>query len=111
MASCPLQAEAQALKEAMKQISLEGINSCVFYTDCRILGISTEQLAPPLEAEWRAFTEIFDVWKSFKQNEGFKCVHVGREQNGVADSLAKLGRKEGWDITGHTYISHVLKLV
>lgn len=56
-----------------------------------------------MEADWRAFTEIFDAWRIFIQNEGFKCVHVGKELNGVTDSLAKLGRKKGWDITGHTY--------
>lgn len=58
---------------------------------------------PPTDVDWRAHKEIFDIWKKVKCNKGFNCVHITREQNTLADELAKRGRIIGEDYMGFSF--------
>ena len=102
-ACCPTQAEAIALVQAMEKVASMNINSCMFYTDCQMLATSCTSLRPPMEADWRAFKEFYKAWELFKIYKDFNCTFIQRENNMIADSLAKLGRGNGWDYSGFTF--------
>ncbi|XP_078153121.1 uncharacterized protein LOC144548322 [Carex rostrata] len=105
MTSCPLQAEALALKDGMCYALSCNITSCVFLTDCQSLSDTVSQFHPPMDTDWRALDDIMQIWEMMKTNQGFVCRHIGREENGIADGLAKLGSREGyaWKYMGFTY--------
>lgn len=86
-----------ALEEAIKWIQTEGFTECTFKTDCQTLSIAANDLQPPTGMDWRAFTEVFNVCKAFKEMPGFQCLYVPRGQNVLADYLANKGRLERWD--------------
>lgn len=60
-------------------------------------------MEPPADVDWRAFAEIFEAWKLLRLNQGFSCVAIPRNQNDMADHLAKTGRIQGEEYTGFTY--------
>lgn len=99
----PLQAEAEALRVALDMVQQRGIESCLFKTDCQVLASACMDCKPPTGVDWRAFAEVFYCWKTFKMKPEFKCVHVDRSHNELADYLAKQGRIEGWSYTGFTF--------
>lgn len=105
MTSCPLQAKALALKDGMCYALSCNITSCVFLTDCQSLSDTVSQFHPPMDTDWRALDDIMQIWEMMKTNQGFVCRHIGREENGIADGLPKLGSREGyaWKYMGFTY--------
>ncbi|KAF3327870.1 hypothetical protein FCM35_KLT06476 [Carex littledalei] len=103
MACCPLQAEAIALQRGVDLAISLSLSDCSFLTDCLTLAENCAGLHPPTEVDWRAHSEIFDIWKKLKCNQGFTCSHISRELNETADSLAKRGRKMGDSYGGFTY--------
>lgn len=96
-ACCPLQAEACALQQAIKFALQQG------FSDCEGLANLCMRLQPPTDGDWRAFSEMFEVWKMVKCSPGFSCEYMPRRQNGMADHLAKTGRLLGEEYTGYTY--------
>ncbi|XP_078175152.1 uncharacterized protein LOC144568653 [Carex rostrata] len=102
-ACCPLQAEAIALLQGVEYAISIGLSDCSFIIDNSTLAIACSDLNPPLEVDWRAHREIFDVWKKMRSNRGFTVLHESRENNGIADSLAKRGRRMGDSFLGFTY--------
>ena len=99
----PLQTEAMALKESIVLAINHGIESCSFFSDCLTLVQVVSSPQPPMDADWRAFDEILEIWKLLQENKLYLCVHVLRCQNNLADDLAKKGRLNGWDHLGHTF--------
>lgn len=95
MVCSPLQAEARALMEAIHAAIDLGIQSCTFYSDNEILVKVCTDLGPPLEADWKAYKEVFDIWKMVKHNHLFQCIHISRSHNAMADHLAKNVWKDG----------------
>lgn len=102
---CAIQAKACALLLAMKYVMGQGISSCNFFTDCQTVFSSCTALTPPIEVDWKAQKEIYDIWKILKCNPGFGCYFVSRNQNEMADELAKRGRIKGGSFTGFTFPS------
>lgn len=88
---CAIQAEAIALREAIIHVAEMGISECVFYSDNKSLAELCMALQPPLRADWRAFNEIFEIWKRFKANANFSCRFFARCHNELADKLARRG--------------------
>lgn len=103
MACCPLQAEAIALLQGVNYAISIGLSECSFITDSSTLAAACSNLSPPLEVDWRAHKEIFDVWKKMRCNGGLTVSYESRESNGFADSLAKRGRRMGDSYLGFTY--------
>lgn len=102
LAACPLQAEAMAVNEAIKHATSLGITSCNFLTDNLYISQACSKVQPPMDSEWKAFREVFEVWKTLKDKTEFTCMHVVRSLNDEADNLARMGRKQGWDFEGYT---------
>lgn len=92
-ACCPIQAEALALLEAVRYVASAGISGCKFYTDNEQLSNLCMALQPPMQADWRAFKEIMEIWRVFKQNKHYSCQFFPRRHNELADQLAKNGSK------------------
>lgn len=103
IACCPLQAEAIALQQGVNHAIQSGVSECTFLTDCKALAEAIMEFNPPTDVDWRAHKEIFDIWKKVKCNKGFNCVHITREQNTLADELAKRGRIIGEDYMGFSF--------
>lgn len=47
-----------------------------------------------IQADWRAFKEVCEIWRSFKENSGFVCQHISRGQNDMAN-LTREKRQQG----------------
>lgn len=99
----PVQAEAQALLQAVTYAISVGLCNCVFYSDCLSLVKWCTDLGPPTQADWSAFQICLNLWKVFKETDGFNLIHVPRSQTDLADQLAKLGRIQGWSYSGCTF--------
>lgn len=102
-ACSPLQAEAIAFIEATKEVQRRGIQSCLFLSDCKSLVDLVSKFDPPLEADWRAFEEIHQLWLFFRSNATFHCQYQQQNGNRLADYFAKSGRVNNWDSLGHTF--------
>ncbi|XP_078154775.1 uncharacterized protein LOC144550670 [Carex rostrata] len=100
---CPIQVEAMALKDAVQLVKSKGIQSCIFYSDCKPLVECVTLPSPPTNADWRAFSEIMFIWKAICENKGWACMYIPRGQNQLADRLSKLGRQQAWDLIGYTF--------
>ena len=99
---CAIQAEVVALREAIDFVKGRGISSCTFYTDNESLARDCTDLQPPLNADWRAFRDMYEIWKSLKECN-FVYRHISRSQNSMTDHLAKAGRELEECYTGYTY--------
>lgn len=99
-ACCALQTEACALLNAMEYAIRNGFSCCNFLSDCQVLVNACTAQQPPIEVDWKAHKEIYVIWKMIKCNPGFRCCHIGREQNELADFLAKQGRLMGGSYIG-----------
>lgn len=95
--------KALALEEAVRYALQIGITDCVFETDNKSIAEAIMAMKPPLQVDWRAFKQVFKVWKWFRGNQGLKCDHISRSHNEVADCLAKRGTHEKWDLETHTF--------
>lgn len=101
--SCPIQAEAKALLEAVRYVVRNGYAGCCFCTDNKVLADAVSQFNPPTAVDWRATREMVCIWEILKANINFKCVHVARCHNVLADYLAGLGRRDRMEYLGFTY--------
>ncbi|XP_078152638.1 uncharacterized protein LOC144547828 [Carex rostrata] len=102
-ACCPIQAEAQALLDAIQFVSAEGIDQCVFRSDCEVLVNLCSSLQPPIQTDWRAFKEVQEIWERLKRNQRYSCEFLARCHNELADLLARKGTKEDWEVMAYTY--------
>lgn len=100
---CPMQSEAAALKEAVTFVQSHNISGCKFLSDCKELVDLCQQTSPPLQADWRIFHEVLEVWHQFKSRPDYSCFYVPRSQNTLADFLAKQGRVNRWSLQGYTF--------
>lgn len=100
---CPIQSEARVLKNAIKLVRERGIVNCCFFSDCKQLVQDVSTASPPINSDWRAFEEILSIWEVLREEHAFSCVYNARELNQTADGLSKLGRTQGWDVTGYTF--------
>ena len=97
---CPIHAEAAALSKAIQTVKSMGIARCTFFSDNQTLVQTCMALQPPVEADWRAYREMYEIWLMLKEND-YNCLHVNRSQNSVADHLAKAGSemlRVKWDL-------------
>ena len=81
----------------------QGILSCTFFTDNQSLAIACSALHPPLEADWRAYKEINEIWNLLYEND-YECKHINRSQNVMADYLSKVGSTLVEGYTGFSYL-------
>lgn len=102
-ACCAIQAEALALQRAIDYAIKNRFHTCHFISDCQALVNASNAQQPPVEVDWRAHKEMYDIWKKLKCTPGFTCSHIGREQNELADTLAKKGRILGGSYEGFTF--------
>lgn len=102
-ACSPLQTEAIALIKAVQEVQSLGILVCDFITDCEELQQLVCSPQPPLESTWSAFVECFTIWNLLRAIPGYRCYHIERSQNRLADLLAVKGRVEEWELRGYTY--------
>ncbi|XP_078168497.1 uncharacterized protein LOC144562998 [Carex rostrata] len=91
----PMQAEAVALREAIHFVKSLNLPSCIFLTDNQDLAKVCMELHPPVDADWRAYREINEVWRLLKEFD-YECRHIPRSQNCVADHLAKVEHAADW---------------
>lgn len=84
----PMQTEAVALKEAIHLVKSFNLPSCIFYTDNQELSKVCMELHPPIDANWRAYREINDIWRLLKDYE-YEWRHILRSQNCVTDHLTE----------------------
>lgn len=96
------QTEALAMKEAIQLVQNMNLIDCTFITDNQQLVQLCNSSNPPLNSDWRAYYEVFDVWRMFKRSD-FSCSKAPRSQISLADFLAKRGRLEQWDQVGFTF--------
>lgn len=101
-ACCAIQAEAQALKEAIRYVQEQNIDTCMFYTDCQSLVKWCTALQPPLEADWRAYREAYEIWALLTETR-YGCRYRSRSMQAEADILAKQGSRTGESYMGYTY--------
>lgn len=99
----PLHAEARALLLAIQHAISSNWGPCTFCSDSQELVLACTTIHPPTEVDWRAHREVHDIWILLNQCPDYLCVFVPRIQNGLADYLAKQGRKGGWDQQGYTF--------
>ena len=88
--------------------STKGYEICCavrFWTDNLSLSKAISSIQSPMETEWHALEETMQIWKFMKENTGFVCSHVNRDDNGEADKLAKMGSRKriAWEYMGYTY--------
>lgn len=100
---CLIQAEAVAMFEVVKLVRNLGAAECSFETDNQTIAEVLMKNLPLMQIDWRAFREVFEVWKWFKEMKGFRCKYVPRSRNTVADDLEKRGNKEKWDVSLFTF--------
>lgn len=101
-ACSPFHSEAMALKMAVDVVVQRGITSCIFMSDCKTLVDLVSDFSPPLNADWRAFSLVQSVWNFLRGSESLAAKFISRCHNDLADRLAKMGRVQGWDLTGYT---------
>lgn len=102
---CAIQSEAMALLKAIQIAKQQAYHSTMFMSDCLELVNACNGGGPPVNADWRAFQEIYQAWMEIKRNEQYAITYVSRSLNEQADILAKKGRQEGpaWSYTGTTF--------
>lgn len=103
MGCSALTIEAMALKDALLTVTGMNIPECIFLSDCMVLVNAVNSGSPPSHVYWKAFDVILQVWYLFRHNPSFVCYHIDRNQNELADHLAKKGRLQGWDCTSVTF--------
>lgn len=99
----PLQSEALALWEGILEIQKLGVSNCSFLTDSKHLADLISQLHPPIDAEWKAFNVIQQIWLKLKQNGGYECQFIQREGNDIANFLARKERLQKWNSVAFTF--------
>lgn len=102
-AGCALQTEGLAVLKGLQLIGSLGIRACTIYSDSASLVTFASQSQPPIEADWRAFREVYEVWEALQRNTDLQLIHLPRGLNEMADKLAKRGRLMAQDYTGYTY--------
>lgn len=103
VACCAIQAEACALLNAINFAIERGVEKCCFLSDCKTLVEACNSMQPPIDSDWRAHRETYEIWRKLKSNSNFECCHIGRCHTEVADTLAKKGRLLGESYTGFTH--------
>jgi ribonuclease HI len=98
-----VQAEAIAMLKAIDFVKERKQTRCTFLTDCSVIAKIASQLQPPQEEGLESFQELHEIWRAFKQNSLSSCQHIQRDQNDLADILAKKGRIHGGHFTGYTF--------
>lgn len=88
----PLRAEARAVLEALVLTKSKGWEQFTICSDCQSLVSAVLAIDPPVDVDWRAFKEVYDIWLFLRLNPDINCIYVDRSQNALADSLAKRGR-------------------
>lgn len=60
-----------------------------------MLPVTRTGLQPPLEVDWEAYKDIYNILNQLKKNPGFKYIDVQWCQNDLVEYLAKQGRTKG----------------
>ncbi|KAJ4751955.1 RNA-directed DNA polymerase (reverse transcriptase)-related family protein [Rhynchospora pubera] len=90
----PIHSEILALKAAVMAVNSHSLISCTFFTDCAQLSSIMQGVTSIELVDWHCFHDLLDLKSAFNF-QGFKCKHVGRELNGLADEMAKYARVWG----------------
>ncbi|KAJ4821317.1 RNA-directed DNA polymerase (reverse transcriptase)-related family protein [Rhynchospora pubera] len=101
----PFHAELSAFKMTITEVIALGVCDCCFFTDCAELHNLINGVTSFSEVEWRAYYDATDTVLFWNENtkRKFYCSHISRENNGLADGLAKLARTSNIDYVGFTF--------
>ncbi|KAJ4755627.1 RNA-directed DNA polymerase (reverse transcriptase)-related family protein [Rhynchospora pubera] len=98
----PIHSEILAFKAAIMAINYLNFTSCNFFTDCALLNSVMQGAASVETVDWHSFHDLLDLKGAF-DCQSFRCHHIGRDFNGLADSIAKYARVKGVNVVGHTF--------
>lgn len=98
-----LQAQALALKETIISAKERWISRCDFCTNSATLVKIAAQLNPLMSEDWVVFSEVYELWKQFKENPQFVCPKMSRNQICSTDYLAKMTIIEEWNYICYTF--------
>ncbi|KAJ4799844.1 Ribonuclease H-like superfamily protein [Rhynchospora pubera] len=91
-ANSPFHAEFLALRMAVLEVAAMGIKEAYFLSDCLQLCNVINDLTGIDAVEWQVYRDVLDLIARLRGELGFKCIHVSREDNQLADGLAKYAR-------------------
>jgi ribonuclease HI len=102
LAISALHSEVRAVSLAVQALQSANLNHAVIVTDCKQLSEAISAKDPPINLDWRLYSENFQVWLFVKDNSGISCVFIGREHNIEAHQLANWVRIEQQQLSGNT---------
>ncbi|KAJ1697086.1 hypothetical protein LUZ63_005598 [Rhynchospora breviuscula] len=102
-ASSPYHAELLSLKEAVRTVHAMGISRCDFYTDCMLLHDILSGSSSPEAVDWWTYGDTLEWILEWNRHKHFKCLHVNRDQNQLADKLSKFARTRGISTVDFTF--------
>ncbi|KAJ4814221.1 RNA-directed DNA polymerase (reverse transcriptase)-related family protein [Rhynchospora pubera] len=105
-ANSPFHAELLALRMAVNEVAALGYREACFLSDCLQLCNIVNGISGLDAVEWQLYSEVLDVIASIKGEFGFHCIYVGREDNQLADGLAKYARINRVSNLGFTFPSY-----
>ncbi|KAF3330012.1 hypothetical protein FCM35_KLT05343 [Carex littledalei] len=65
-AYCAIQAEACALQWVIDYAIKNGLYNCHFLSDCQVLVNACTTQQPPVDVDWKAHKEMYDIWRKLK---------------------------------------------
>ncbi|KAJ4806341.1 RNA-directed DNA polymerase (reverse transcriptase)-related family protein [Rhynchospora pubera] len=100
--SSPFHGELNAVLLAVRAVQLEGIQRCVFHSDCQVLCNLLNGKVDVDAIPWQCFFEAQDAVNIFR-DDGFTCVFCPRSVNVQAHCIANYARRNRIDIQGFTF--------
>ncbi|KAJ4789937.1 Ribonuclease H-like superfamily protein [Rhynchospora pubera] len=102
-ATSSFHAELLALRSAVQAVQSGGYMPCIFCTDCENLYRVISGALDAAAMDWRVYHDILQLVQSFSEGQGLYCKLVSRDDNQLADSIARNARLKGIASLGYTY--------
>ncbi|KAJ4776321.1 hypothetical protein LUZ62_060578 [Rhynchospora pubera] len=99
----PLHAEILAFKTAVQAVSQSNLMPCTINTDCNLLYRVITGAESVDSVDWRAYRDLLDVIRLVKGCKNIGCNFINRENNHMADGLARQARIKRIDAFGYTF--------
>ncbi|KAJ1703769.1 hypothetical protein LUZ63_003548 [Rhynchospora breviuscula] len=104
-ADSPPHAEALAMLASLKAALAAGWSTASFLTDCQALVKVVQGQTPPETADWTAYITILELIAIFKQQGGFLCHFVPRDEVHREHNLANYARISHISTVGYSFPS------
>ncbi|KAJ4787196.1 RNA-directed DNA polymerase (reverse transcriptase)-related family protein [Rhynchospora pubera] len=99
----PLHAEILAFKTTVQAVSHGNFIPCTINTDCNLLYRVITGAESVDSVDWRAYRDLLDVIRAVKECKNIGCNFINRENNHMADGLARQARIKRIDAFGYTF--------